>query len=111
YLVSVFVMLLMIWSVLSFLSLGYDGGTDRSDFGRSCYKMASIINFSSIFWQKFFPSFIVVVVSIFITSILVASLILLVKIVIPDTLNKKNDAFGGHNDISYGGDVYFWELK
>lgn len=82
YLIIIFVLTFATWFVLGFLSIGYEEGTDKSNFGKTCYKIASVINFSGQFWQKLFPSFLSIVLSVLTTSVLIAGLVLLVKKII-----------------------------
>lgn len=82
YLIIVFVLTFATWFVVGFLSIGYEDGTDKSNFGKTCYKIASVINFSGQFWQKLFPSFLSIILSVLTTSVLIAGLILLMKRII-----------------------------
>lgn len=79
YLIIVFVFTFTIWFAVGFLSIGYEEGTDKSNFGKTCYKIASVINFSGQFWQKLFPSFLSIVLSVLTTSVLITGLIIFVK--------------------------------
>lgn len=79
YLIIVFILTFSIWFVVGFLSIGYEDGTDKSNFGKACYKVATLLNFSGQFWQKLFPSFVAIIFSILTTSSLITGLIILLK--------------------------------
>lgn len=48
-----FIIVFTIWIVFAFLGMGYEDGTDYSDFGKMAYAICGIINFSSGFWSRF----------------------------------------------------------
>lgn len=79
YLTIVFILTFSIWFVVGFLSIGYEAGTDRSNFGKICYNIASLLNFSGQFWQKLFPSFVAIILSILTTSVLITGVFVLIK--------------------------------
>ncbi len=82
YLIMVFVLTFTTWLVVGFLSMGFEDGTDKSNLGETCYRIASLINFSGLFWQQLFPPFLAIILSVLTTSGLITGLILLIKRII-----------------------------
>jgi len=78
----VFILTFSSWVVVGFLAIGYEEGTDTSNFGKTCYQIAALLNFSGFFWQRLFTSFLSVILSMLTTSGLIIGFISLVKKVI-----------------------------
>lgn len=74
-----FIILLMLWMVISFLAMGYEQGTDLSSFGKSCYEVAKIIHFSLSFWQRLFSNNISFFASFVSSGIILSLVIFLIK--------------------------------
>ncbi len=66
-------------SFVSFLSIGYEDGTDFSLFGKSCYKMAEIIHFSMNFWESFLNSYIALFASFLTTNFILTTFIWMIR--------------------------------
>lgn len=79
YLIIVFSLTFGTWVFIGFLSMGYEDGVDKSNFGKTCYKIASLLNFSGEFWQELIPSSVAIILSILTTSVLFIGLTLLIN--------------------------------
>jgi ABC-type Fe3+ transport system permease subunit len=66
-------------SFVSFLSIGYEDGTDFSLFGKSFYKIAEIIHFSMNFWESFLNSYIALFASFLTTNFILTTFIWMVR--------------------------------
>ena len=71
-----------LWVIVSFLSIGYEDGTDFSLFSKSCYKIAEIIHFSMNFWGSFLNSYIALFASFFTTNFILTTFIWMVRKII-----------------------------
>jgi hypothetical protein len=66
-------------SFVSFLSIGYEDGTDFSLFSKSCYKIAEIIHFSMNFWESFLNSYIALFASFLTTNFILTTFIWILR--------------------------------
>lgn len=75
--------LFIVWIIVGFAAMGFEGGTDSSKFGYYCYKIASLLVFSREFWQKIVGnSFLINHLSLFVTTIILWVAYKTVKVII-----------------------------
>lgn len=65
--------------IVSFLSIGYEDGTDFSLFSKSCYKIAEIIHFTMNFWESFLNGYIALFASFLTTNFILTTFIWMVR--------------------------------
>lgn len=51
-----YIVVFFVWLVIGFFAMGYEGGTDNSNLGFYCYKIAGLLVFSKHFWFKILQS-------------------------------------------------------
>ncbi len=68
-----------LWVIVSFLSIGYEDGTDLSLFSKSCYIIAEIIHFSINFWESFLNSYIALFASFLTTNFILTTFIWMLR--------------------------------
>lgn len=74
--------LLGLWTIVSFLGIGYEDGTVFSLFSKSCYKIAEIIHFSMNFWESFLNSYIALFASFLTTNFILTTFIWMLRKII-----------------------------
>ena len=55
-LLLLYIGIFFVWLVIGFFAMGYEGGTDNSNLGFYCYKIAGLLVFSKNFWFKILQS-------------------------------------------------------
>jgi hypothetical protein len=78
-LIIIFFTLFFLWLISSVLAMGYEEKTNTTFLSKTNYNIATIINCTNIFWQRYLPSTLAICCSILTSSLIVYFIYVLIK--------------------------------